>query len=110
MLTFLVRLRQACAEGRVEDAEALYAAYDFDAQPPRQANTRWLSLKTLGRDEEARASLLESDQPETLAALAGHLTYQHFDPRHFPLLRQALEAQGVMREEPLPLNFACKRD
>ena len=110
MLTFLVRLRQACAEGRVEDAEALYAAYDFDAQPPRQANTRWLSLKTLGRDEEARASLLESDRPETLAALAGHLTYQHFDPRHFPLLRQALEAQGVMREEPLPLNFACKRD
>lgn len=109
MLTFLIRLRQACAEGRLDDANALYDAYDFETLAARQVNTRWLSLKTLGHDEAARASLLESDRPETLFALAGHLTYTHFDPRHFPLLRETLERQGIMREEPLPLPFACKR-
>ena len=109
MLTFLVRLRQACAEGRSADADALYDAYDFETLGSGPVNTRWLSLKTLGRPDEARASLLESDRPESLYALAGHLTYTHFDARHFPLLRETLESQGVMREETLPLTFACAR-
>jgi TolB-like protein len=108
MLRFLVRLRQACAEGRVADAEALFDAYDFQASNPA-ANTLWLALKTLGRNEEAQAALARLDNPETLYALAGHLTYTHFDPRPFPLLRQTLEAQGAMRDEVIPLNFACQR-
>ena len=109
MLTFLIRLRQACAEGRVADAEAHYEAYDFNSLGTSPVNTHWLSLKTLGRFEEARESLQDQDRPETIYALAGHLTYTHFDPRHFPLLRETLERQGIMREEPMPLPFACKR-
>ena len=107
MLAFLIRLRQACAEGRVDAADALFESYDFETRGANLVNTRWLALKTLGRNEEAWASLRGSDMP--LYALAGHLTYTHFDPRHQPRLRDTLEAQGIMREEPLPLPFACKR-
>jgi len=109
MLIFLIRLRQACAEGRVADADAIYDNYDFPPDRDALANTRWLALKTLGRDAEARATLKHLDTPETLYALASHLTYTHFDPRPLPNLRAVLEEQGVMRDEPVPLNFACKR-
>jgi TolB-like protein len=108
MLVFLIRLRQACAEGRVDDAQALYDAFDFEATGDA-TNTRWLSLKTLGRNEDAAAALQPLDSPATLHALAGHLTYVHFDPRAFRNLSTVLELQGVMRDEPIPLNFACKR-
>ena len=109
MLTFLIRLRQACAEGRTADADAIYEKYKFSATRDAVGNTRWLALKTLGRDEEAQATLRHLDKPETLFALASHLTYAHFDPRPHPNLRALLEEQGVMRETPVPLNFACKR-
>ena len=107
-LDFLIRLRQACAEGRVDDAEALYDVFDFEAAGDA-TNTRWLSLKTLGRNEDAAAALQPLDSPATLYALAGHLTYAHFDPRPFRNLSTVLELQGVMRDAPIPLNFACKR-
>ena len=109
MLTFLIRLRQACAEGRVADAEAIYSKYGFSPDQDAVYNTRWLALKTLGRNDEAQATLTHLDEPETLYALASHLTYSHFDPRPLPRLRSLLEEQGVMRDEPVPLNFACKR-
>ena len=109
MLLFLLQLRQACAEGRVEDAERIYDNYVFSAEESAFANTRWLALKTLGRDADARAAVAGLDEPERMYALAGHLTYLHFDPRHFPNLRRVLEQQSAMRDEPVPLNFACKR-
>ena len=109
MLTFLIRLRQACAEERVADADEIYNDYVFTPEQDALANTRWLALKTLGRVEEAQAALRHLDRPEMLYALAGHLTYTHFDPRPLPNLRALLEEQGVMRDEPMPLNFACKR-
>ena len=109
MLNFLIRLRQACAEGRTADASALYDAYDFSISPNRRTNTRWLALKTLGRNEEATASLMDMDNAETMYALAGHLTYTHFDPRRYPNLSAVLEAQGIQRDTVQPLNFACKQ-
>ena len=109
MLMMLIRLRQACAEGRIDDAEAIYANYDFSEHEERYANTRWLALKTLGRVEEAQATLQRLDTPDMMYALATHLTYTHFDPRPFPNLRRLLEEQGVMREAPEAINFACRR-
>jgi len=109
MLNFLIRLRQACAEGRTADALALYDTYNFAISPNRRTNTRWLALKTLGRNEEATASLMDMDNAETMYALAGHLTYTHFDPRPFPNLSAVLKAQGIQRETIRPLNFACKQ-
>lgn len=107
--SLMVRIRQACAEGRLADAEALYAGTEFQDLAATRSNIQWLALKTLGRDAEAEALLRPLDEPDTLFTLAGFLTYTYFDPRPFPQLSAALEAQGVQRHNPTQLNFACKR-
>lgn len=107
--SLMVRIRQACAEGRLADAEALYAGLEFKDLTVSRSNIQWLALKTLGRDAEAEALLRPLDETDTLYALAGFLTYTYFDPRPFPNLSAALEAQGVQRHNPATLNFACKR-
>lgn len=105
----MVRIRQACAEGRIADADALYADNRFVEISESRNNIQWLALKTLGRKEDAEALLRPLDKPSTLYVLAGLLSYTHFDPRPFPNLAAALSAQGVLRENPVELNFACKR-
>lgn len=107
--TLMVLIRQACAEGRVADAEAHYDAYDFGDINATRTNIQWLSLQTLGRNEEAEDLLRPLDDPSTLFALSGFLSYTHFDPRPFPNLAATLEAQGFLRGEPVPMNFACER-
>jgi TolB-like protein len=99
----MMQLRQACAEGRVEDANALYQS------APLSANTRWLFLKTLGRDDEARETLRQYDTPEHLFILAEFLDYRTFDPRHYPLLWKTLQAQGIDRPPARPQTFQCRQ-
>ena len=108
--SLMIRIRQACAEGRIDDAEQHYADFDFSSFDPASNNIQWLALKTLGRNDEAEAILRPLDQPELLVRLGELLTYTHFDPAPFPNLSRRLEEQGVMREDVRPLNFACKRD
>ena len=107
--SLMVKVRQACAEGRIDDAEALYAAQDFQDITATRSNIQWLALQTLGHTEQAEELLRPLDDPSMLFALSGFLTYTHFDPRPFPNLAATLSAQGFLREEPEPLNFACKR-
>lgn len=107
--SLMVNIRQACAEGRVDDAERLYEDFDFSPFDPTNNNIQWLALKTLGRTEEAVELLRPLDRPETLLRLSELLTYTHFDPSPYPNLARRLEEQGVMRHETFPMNFACKR-
>ena len=107
--SFMVKIRQACAEGRVADAEKLYEDYDFSQFAIENNNIQWLALRTLGRIDEARDLLQPLDQPEFIGRLIQLLTYTHFDPAHYPNLTKHLEGLGVMRYEVAPLNFACKR-
>jgi TolB-like protein len=107
--TFMVNMRQACAEGRVADADALYANYEFREIGESRSNIQWLALQTLGRKAEASALLQRLDKATTLFALSAFLSYTHFDPRPYPTLVATLTAQGVMRDSPTELNFACKR-
>ena len=107
--SLMVRIRQACAEGRVDDAEQLYEGFDFSPFDPASNNIQWLALKTLGRVDEAVELLRPLDQPETLVRLSELLSYTHFDPSPYPNLTRRLEEQGIMRYEITPMNFACKR-
>lgn len=107
--SLMVKIRQACAEGRVADAEQLYADFDFSPFAVANNNIQWLALQTLGRLSEAEDLLRPLDQPDLLGRLAGLLSYTHFDPAPYPNLTQRLEEQGAMRHEVIPLNVACKR-
>jgi TolB-like protein len=107
--SLLVNLRQACAEGRIEDAEGYYASFDFSSFDPANNNIQWLALKTLGRIEEADELLRPLDRPEWHIRLAELLSYTHFDPSPYPNLSKRLEEQGIMRYETVPINFACRR-
>ncbi len=107
--SLMVRIRQACAEGRIDDAERHYEDFDFTNFDPASNNIQWLALKTLGRPEEAEDLLRPLDQPELLVRLADLLTYTHFDPSPYPNLTRRLEEQGVMRRDTKPMEFACKR-
>ena len=99
----LMQLRQACAEGRVADADELYAALDKNAASP------WLLLKTLGFDDQARDLLLPLDTPENLVALSSYLAYRSFEARDYPLLWRVLTAQGIDRPPARPLAYRCER-
>jgi TolB-like protein len=107
--SLMIRIRQACAEGRVDDAEQLYEDFDFSGFDPANNNIQWLALKTLGRVEEAEELLRPLDQPGTLIRLSELLSYTHFDPKPYPNLSKRLEEQGIMRYETTPMNFACRR-
>jgi TolB-like protein len=107
--SLMIRVRQACAEGRVDDAEQLYADYDFSGFDPTNNNIQWLALQTLGRVGEATELLRPLDQPGTLVRLSELLSYTHFDPSPYPNLTKRLEEQDIMRHNVAPMSFFCKR-
>ncbi len=104
----MVNVRQACAEGRTADAEAIYASL-VDIASGGLLDNRWLFLQTLGRYAEATESVRYLDEGDGLFALSGFLHYTHFDPAPFPNLTAKLESQGIRRPPPTVIPFACKR-
>jgi len=105
----MVDIRQACAEGRVGDADAIFERLDRNA-PGGIVDNEWLYLKTLGRIDDANESIRYLDEGDGLYALSGFLHYTHFDPRPFPNLVATLDAQGIHRPPPTEIPFACRRD
>ena len=99
----MLQVRQACAEGRRDDADAIYALFNGDS-------IRWLMLKTLGREAEAREFLRPLDIPERLYALSTFLAYPFFDPNDYPLLADTLARQGIQRPPPSRIPFACEEN
>jgi len=98
-----MRLRQACAEGRVADADEIHAAFEQDS------GSQWLLLKTLGFDDQAGNLLRPLDTPENLLALSGYLSYRSFEARDYPLLWNTLTAQGIDRPPARPIAYRCPR-
>jgi len=100
--TSIPRARQACAEGRRADAEAVLAALPADARP-----ARWHVLTMLGRPAEALALLEAEERDGNLFGVAGYLVYPNFDPTPLPSLVKLLAREKVVRPPPLALPFAC---
>jgi TolB-like protein len=99
----LVQIRQACAEGRIADAESLFEDIDPNS------NSMWLFLTTLGRDDEARDILMPLDTPQTVFVLSQFMTYRSFEARDYPVLWKALTTQGINRSLARPMAYQCER-
>ena len=105
----LLRVRQACAEGRVADADQIYLELD-DVAAGVFGGLRWLFLKILGRDQEAVKLASQYDNPDGWYFIAGIMTYPVFDPAPFPYFESILRDQGIDRPPAQPIPYACKRE
>ncbi|MGI9201162.1 MAG: hypothetical protein ACR2QL_08895 [Woeseiaceae bacterium] len=104
--TLMVEVRQACAEGRVADADA---AYESAANTTMRKLNNWIYLKTLGFDQEAKQFLLPFDNPDGIYSLGAFMVYTTFDPNDFPYFASRLAEQGISRPPAHKIPFACKR-
>ncbi|RJF90328.1 winged helix-turn-helix domain-containing protein [Sphingomonas cavernae] len=101
----MAEMRQACAEGRRGDAEALRRRIDALTDP--SINPRWLAAMLIGDHARADALLRPLDTPERLSTLMQFMIYPMFDARRFPQLSARLVADGVTPIRPVPEPFAC---
>jgi TolB-like protein len=95
-------MRQACAEGRREDAEQILANFELD-----DISQRWHLLMLLGEHAAASELLMELERNGRIYPLASFMVFPHFDPSPFPSLMRILEREQIRRPPAVPLPFAC---
>jgi tetratricopeptide (TPR) repeat protein len=101
----ILEARQACAEGRRGDAEAILAGLDQEDSYDR--STRWHILKLLGLEQEAAAVLQPFADSGVPYQLADWLGYHKFDPTPFPAIMAVLEREGIDRPPAVDIPFRC---
>jgi len=101
----LVRARQACAEGRRADVEAIYAS--LDPNDNFYISSRWHILKLLGHEKQATEVLRPLAHPGVPYMLSSYLHYNTFDPGSFPEVMAVLEREGVDRPPAVDIPFKC---
>lgn len=99
----LLRLRQACAEGRLEDARMI-----LDTELSDQRTDQWLGQMTIGRAEQAYETLQALEDSGRTYALASYLIYPQFDATRFPSMMRVLDAEGLEPHPVRPIPFACQ--
>ena len=99
----LAEIRQACAEGRVEDARILRRGVDAVGRE----TTRWQAAMLLGDTEGAHRLLAPLDTAGRLPTLMQFMIYPDFDPGAYPNLRTRLVHEGVTLRPVTPLPFSC---
>jgi len=104
---YLVSLRQACAENRLEDAIRLHT--QGNAQNAGDASITWLGHRIMRNDEEAVAALMPYDEAGDMITMTSFLSYGSFDPRPFPNLMAILAGQGIERAEVQNMPYQCRR-
>lgn len=100
----LAEIRQACAEGRVEDARILRRSI---AAIGRES-IRWQAAMLLGDTDGAYRLLLPMDTDGRLPTLMQFLIYPEFDPGAYPNLNARLTHEGVARRAVTPLPYPCR--
>ena len=101
----LVRARQACAEGRRDDAVAIYNSIDPNDNYDR--STRWHMLKLLGEEQQAVEILRPYADSGVPYMLASWLIYHKFDPSPFPAVMEVLERENIHRPPAVDIPFKC---
>ena len=90
----LVQLRQACAEGRLEDAQTAFE--QVLAIPRQDPSVAFIAYQVTSRPAEAHQLLVDANLD--LTALAGFLAYPYFDHTLFPDLARRLADQSIDRQ------------
>ena len=103
----LVLIRQACAEGKLADAERYFNT--LIAENPDDLSMQWIGRKIIGKDDEAQQILKPYDDNKNLSVLMDFVSYHYFDPAPFPNLIQYLKSQGVEPRQPVAMTYRCKR-
>ncbi len=101
------RLRQLCAEGRVDEAERLYEK--ANAEIVNRRSFQWLTANTMGFPDRGLATAHQLDEDGNLYGLAGFLLYGSFDPRPFPNLMAHLEVHGNETGHVTEVPYRCFR-
>ena len=102
----LVRLRQACAEGKLAAAER---AYEFLQQNHSDdASMMWISNSIMGRHEAAAQQLMVFDENEEFGVLSDYLGYAYFNAHLYPNLMIFLESQGIEPRVAKDIPYSCK--
>jgi TolB-like protein/DNA-binding winged helix-turn-helix (wHTH) protein len=102
------RLRQLCAEGRVDEAQQLYEK--ANAEISNRRSFPWLTANTMGYPDQGLATAHRLDEDRNLYALAGFLLYGTFDPRPFPNLMAHLEIHGNETGHVTEVPYRCFRN
>ena len=102
------RLRQLCAEGRVDEAKQLYEK--ANAEISNRRSFPWLTANTMGYPDKGLETAHRLDEDGNLYALAGFLLYGTFDPRPFPNLMAHLEVHGNETGHVTELPYRCFKD
>jgi TolB-like protein len=103
----LVRLRQACADLRIGDAEQLlnYGLERF----PDELSFQYLGRQAFGDSDGAHAVFVPYDEARDFDTIADYLTYPHFDPTRFPNFMERFAAQRYEERELHDIPFRCNR-
>jgi len=102
----IIRLRQACAEGKITEARRVFEK--FSAKFGDDLSMRYISHRIMGLDDEAHEMLVPFDENRDLEPLMSFVPYHYFDPRPYPALVELIRAQGVEPREPLEMPYRCK--
>lgn len=102
----LLQVRQACADGRVDEARALVQQFADDSDA--RLSTHWHALLTLGSRRSAESLLRPLDTPERVTKLMQYLVYPEFNAYAFPELTARMRANGIDPARPVSIPFACR--
>ncbi len=104
---YLVELRQACAEQRIDDAKKLHArGVEMYSD---SIGIQWLGYKIIGDDKSAALVFDEYDAEDDFDTIADYLSYPHFDPSLYPNFMRAVAGQGIENRVLLDLPYRCNR-
>lgn len=101
----LAQMRQACAEGRADDARRL----SVQIGEVGDMNSRWQAAQLMGDEPAAIALLQPLDRPERLATLMQFMILPTFEAARYPVLMAALTRNGVVPRKAIAMPFGCRR-
>ncbi len=96
------KVRQACADGDRQTAEAIIAGFS-----ERDLSGRWMGAYLLGEKDEAADLLRPYDRAAPPYPLESFLAYPFFDPTPFPNISALMAREGITPPPILDAPFLC---